>query len=99
VLLARVPSILFLLWAAIGTAIWWRDLRSPALFFVVAVLIGLGSQTVSSILLAMYKATSNQFIATPTSQAQSVLAYDLAFQIITTCCIAMPIYWLLSKRL
>ena len=98
-LLARIPSILFLLWACLGTAIWWRNLKSPTLFFVVALLIGLGSQTVSSVLLAMCKAINNQFFATQQEQAYSAMAYELAFQVIATCCIVAPIYWQLSKRI
>jgi hypothetical protein len=99
VLLTRIPLVLVLLWVILGTAVWWRDLKSPALFFAVALFVGLGAQTVSSVLLAMYKATSNQFIATPAVQAQSAQASDIALQALVTFCVLAPIYWLLSKRL
>ena len=74
-------------------------MKSPALFFVVALIVGLGSQTVASVLLAMYKATNNQFFSTPSAQAQTAQVYDLAFQAIAMFCMVAPIYWLLSKRL
>ena len=98
-LLTRTSLIFVLLWAALGTAVWWRDLKSPALFFAVALLVGLGSQAVASVLLAMYKATSNQFIAVTAAQAPSAQACDLALQAVATLCVVAPIYWLLSKRL
>ena len=97
--LARIPSLLFLLWAFLAATIWWGKLKSPALFLVAALLIGLGSQTVSSVIWAMLKATNNQFLAVPAEEVQVALIYDLAFHAIATFGIVAPIYWLLSKRL
>ena len=92
-------SLLFLPWALIGTAVWWKDLRSPMLFLVVALLAGLGAKTVSSALLIMWQATNNQFFAVPAAQVRAAQLHELAFHAITTFCILAPIYWLLSKRL
>ena len=92
-------SLLFLPWALIGSAVWWKDLRSPMLFLVVALLAGLGAKAISSALLLMWRATNNQFWAVPAVPAQTAQLHELAFHAITTFCILAPIYWLLSKRL
>ena len=97
--LVKASSVLFLLWAFLGFAVWWRELRSPALFFVVALLTGLGAQEVSSALLILWLATSNQFSVIPASEARAAQLHELAFHVVATFGMLAPVYWLLSKRL
>jgi len=97
--LANASSLLFLLWALVGSAVWWKELRSPTLFLIVALLTGLGAQKVSSALLIMWQATSNQFFVMPASELQAAQLRDLAFHTVATFSMLAPLYWHLSKRL
>lgn len=97
--LVKASSLLFLLWAFLGSAVWWRELKSPTLFLVVALLTGLGAQKVSSVLWIMWQATSNQFFVIPASEVRAAHLHELAFHMVATFGMLAPVYWLLSKRL
>ena len=99
-LLAKLPYILSLLWALLAAVVWWGRLQSPVLFLTVALLAGLGTQTVSAVLWAMWQAARyNQFFVPSAGATQASIFYATAFQAIATFCMVAPIYWLLSKRL
>ena len=95
----KASSLLFLLWFFLGFAVWWRELRSPALFLVVALLTGLGAQEVSSALWIMWLATSNQFSSIPASEVRAAQLHELAFHVVATFGMLATVYWRLSKRL
>jgi len=58
-----------IVWAAIASAIWWRSLSSPWLYLVTAVLALLGAQTVLSVLLEYWSASSQFLEAATTPEA------------------------------
>lgn len=96
---AQAFSALPLFLAFLATVLWLRQLRTPIVFFIVAMLVGLGSKVVASYLWAAWQATSNQFFTAPAAQIPRLEVQATWFQAVATSVVVIPIYWFLSKRL
>lgn len=96
---SQAISFLPVVWAVVTSLMWRHHLRRPIFFLVVALLIGLGAETVTTFLWLIWQATNNQFIALTATELQHNVVADDVIEAFGTFAITAPILYLLRKHL